>query len=1009
MTSESSRLDEVTHRRIFREDILTQPRVLGATEQARPTAVILAGQPGAGKGGLVLTAEMEFGKNAITVDPDALRDYHPNASDFRAAHPYSWSGLTHADASQWADELLEHAVVGKRNLVFDTTLSNGQWASDLINDLRARGYYVEVRSIASPKLESELGVDQRFSDKLDRDGHGRHVPEGARDAIYGKLPISLDTIHDRTGVPIRIFDREGTQLYDSRDDPRSPGRALEEARLGRLKNPAHTEHLHTAWDRQAQWHNDLPQNTERNPKLDASTRTNLLAEHSDLKIAENVLARQQGIATIDALVRPNAPQPFATPAEPHLPKMPRAAVLAGASALGVAASAYDAHETGEKVSSLLAQDNPLAAQSQLLHYGARGSGGWLGGAAAGLAVGWETGPGAAAFVAVGAIAGSQVGERAAQWWDERQVYRQTDREGVAWRSDGRQWLRQDTGDLRDDGVDAPTRQAFSATPEKARELDYRASNTATALAMGNLPPPRDPHVQPASAGDAPSLAPADWRRDGDSGKWRRDTVVARTDRGHPLTRADVAAPERSAELDAAATQTLRDNLAQSPAAIAARYDASYRANGWQQFGEKPAAVATALAEPARLTASDGELYRRAENGAWQRERDGEAASANVGRELEGTRALLQPALVQHAEQMAEIPVPGPPTRESIDRAALQAAYAAAGVAPAPERFDAALEAVQRTREVQHIDPATSALYVQPDAHGHADIHSSIAHLQRDAQGVVRVAAVTSGQEVELARMDLRAASAPLPQSPELRIDALSPQQRDAQEQSVREANRQGLSHDQVQQVAAAAPIIAAAATTAAAAPDTATAAAVEIVEPARAPPKAAPPERTPAEPDANARMQHDERERAARPQPSPQEQEQERQRSSQREDAERNPSGREGDAHLSPQDQAMFAKIRSGAPQGVSDETVAWAMVAAKRGGIGDADQIGPVGVAGGKLWVGSAVPGLHAQVPLGEQAPPMQQSLRDAQMLERERDIQRTLDAQQRAQPEAAERGPRL
>jgi len=1006
MTSATDSLDADKHKQILLERVLPLSGIDRASSLGNPKAIVLAGQPGAGKGQLVQAARAEFQDDMVIVDPDELRKLHPQFRAFQSENPYTWSGRTHADASQWADELLTETVTGKKNLIFDTTLSNGQWASELVQDLRSRGYMVEVRAVASPKIESELGVDSRFTAAVDSTGRGRHVPEGARDAIYGKLPISLDTVHDRTGVPIRIFNREGIELYDSRTDTRLPGQALEESRLERLKNPAHTEHLRAGWDQQAQWHNDLPQNSARNPNLDPPTRTNLLAEHSDLKIADNVLARQQGIATIDALVRPNAPQPFATPAEPHLPKMPRAAVLAGASALGVAASAYDAHETGEKVSSLLAQDNPLAAQSQLLHYGARGGGGWLGGAAAGLAVGWETGPGAAAFVAVGAIAGSQVGERAAQWWDERQVYRQTDRDGVDWRSDGRQWLRQDAGDLRDDGIDAPTRQAFSATPEKARELDYRAANTATALAMGNLPPPRDPHVQPASAGDAPSLAPADWRRDGDSGEWRRDAVVARTDRGHPLTRADVATPERAAELDAASTQTMRDNLAHSPAAIAARYDASYRANGWQQFGEKPDAVVAALAEPARLTASDGELYRRGANGDWQRDRDGEAASANLGRELEGTRTLLQPALAQHAERMAAIPAPAPPTREPLDRTALQAAYAGAGVAPAPERIDAALEAVQRTREAQGVDAATSALYVQPDARGRADIHSSIAHLQRDAQGVVRVAAVTSGQEIELARMDLRAASAPLPQSPELRIDALSPQQRDAQEQSMREANRQGLSHDQVQQVAAAAPVIAAA-TAAAAAPDVATVAAVEIVEPTRAPPKAAPPERTPAGSDASAQRQRDEHERATRPEPSPQEQE--RRRSSTQDDAERNRTGREGDTRLSPQDQAMFAKIRSGAPQGVSDDTVAWAMVAAKRGGIGDADQIGPVGVAGGKLWVGSAVPGLHAQVPLAEQAPPMQQSLRDAQMLERERDTQRTLDAQQRVQSDAAERGPRL
>lgn len=154
-------------------------------------------------------AEIELDNNVVTVDPDGLRDYHPGVDSFRRETPYTWSGRTHADASQWADELLDATVSSKKNLIFDTTLSNGQWTSELIKDLQAKGYEVEVRAIASHKLESEHGVDERFSKKLDLDGYGRHVPEGARDAIYGKVPASLDTIHAQTDVPIRIFNREG--------------------------------------------------------------------------------------------------------------------------------------------------------------------------------------------------------------------------------------------------------------------------------------------------------------------------------------------------------------------------------------------------------------------------------------------------------------------------------------------------------------------------------------------------------------------------------------------------------------------------------------------------------------------------------------------------------------------------------------------------------------------------------------------------------------------------------
>ena len=146
-----------------------------------------------------------------------------------------------------ADELREATVSSKKNLIFDTTLSNGQWTSDLIKNLQAKSYEVEVRAIVSPKLESELGVDGRFTREIDKKGTGRYVPEGAREAIYDKLPNSLNTVHAQSDVPIRIFNREGTELYDSRTDPRPPGQALEEARSSRRKDPTITQGLREGW------------------------------------------------------------------------------------------------------------------------------------------------------------------------------------------------------------------------------------------------------------------------------------------------------------------------------------------------------------------------------------------------------------------------------------------------------------------------------------------------------------------------------------------------------------------------------------------------------------------------------------------------------------------------------------------------------------------------------------------------------------------------------------------
>ena len=162
-TSEQDRLDATIHEKILFEKIIPGSDYDVALSHEKPKAIILSGQPGAGKGGLADSAWDELHGDVVTIDPDDLRDYHPRINEFRAANPYTWSGRTHADASQWADELRQAATDGRKNFIFDTTLSHGEWTAELIKDLQSKGYDVEVRAVAAHKLESDLGVDPRFS------------------------------------------------------------------------------------------------------------------------------------------------------------------------------------------------------------------------------------------------------------------------------------------------------------------------------------------------------------------------------------------------------------------------------------------------------------------------------------------------------------------------------------------------------------------------------------------------------------------------------------------------------------------------------------------------------------------------------------------------------------------------------------------------------------------------------------------------------------------------------
>ncbi|CAD0356109.1 peptidoglycan-binding protein [Xanthomonas hortorum] len=488
-----------------------------------------------------------------------------------------------------------------------------------------------------------------------------------------------------------------------------------------------------------------------------------------------------------------------TTPEPEIPGLRRAGMTAGLAGLGVAATAYDASQAGERVGTLLAQDNLTAARSEALHFAARGAGGWAGGAAAAAVVG-TTGAGPVALVVADGYLFSAAADKAATLWDNRQIYTQTDKQGVSWEFNGSQWLRQEKADLQDDGVDTPQKQGMFALPEKARELNYHASGEATEQALGKVQP-SNPYVQPSSETDAAHLYARDWRHDPASGQWSRMVAdeVDRNDR--PIWTVDPASPERNAALDQQAAQVVDANIARGPAAIAATYQAAYQRNGWGDFGPVPAAVQTAL-NPDSLQASDGKQYQRDTQGQWRH--DGVAAEGNVPLELNATRERLQPALEQHAQALAQMPARQTPTPQQQDQANTEATYAAYGVAPNAQTAGAIQLAVQRTREANGIDAATSSLALERDATGQYSVDSPIQHLRRDADGAVRVAATTSTDEIHQALgevQSLRQEQPPSAGAPELRIDAQSPQERDAYEQALREANRQGVSTQEAQQVA----------------------------------------------------------------------------------------------------------------------------------------------------------------------------------------------------------------
>ncbi|MFB5854325.1 zeta toxin family protein [Stenotrophomonas maltophilia] len=618
------------------------------TSQPMPRAIVLAGQPGAGKGGLVTAVEIELSDDVVKVDPDELRGAHPDARLLRQQHPYTWAGHTHEDASQWAKELRSTAVEGRRNLILDTTLGNGDSAVSLIKDLQANGYDVEIRGVVAHRLESELGVDARFSNSLDSRGFGRYVPEDVRKHVYDALPGNLDKVQAETSIQIRLYGREGAQVYDSYADTRLPGAALEAEREARLKDPRITQSLRDGWRAQGRWHAELGDTLPHNTKVSPPTAAAVLDERATLKVVEGITPNIQEARSVDHTIRVR-------------PNMVRGAVIGGA-----AATVVEAATEGTKIADLYARDNRTGAEAALLDFGARSVGGWTGavvGAKVGTLLGIESGPGAIVTGIIGGGLGAWGGSEIVDWIEKYQINNQADSTGRVWTFDPahpeKGWTHSEreiigtVGTLADRPIYGATTQ-LTADAELTQQLNYQASSRAVGLRLSEPDQPINPFSIAGDASDTPSALPRSWERNPETGEWRREVVHQVLEHGIKNTTVEVADATKAAQLDDAAQGIMAFNAARSSAAFAKQYEQAYTAQGWSQYGPIPDEVIWAQDHPDHVLASDGRTYQQQGDGEWLH--DGwiydSLAEGNIRDELNGTYSQIR------AIQQMEAPVPG---------------------------------------------------------------------------------------------------------------------------------------------------------------------------------------------------------------------------------------------------------------------------------------------------------------------------------------------------------------
>ena len=208
------RLEEDEHCLIF-EDIAKHAMMLSKPVQ-QPVAIILGGQPGAGKAALSNYATAELGGNAVKIDADELRKYHPHLLKLMRENDRSAADLTHRDAAGWAVKLTNLAIKQHRNLVIDGTMRDPDSLAKLCSKLQSAGYRVDARVLAVNDLVSCLSIHHRYELQHEANGFGRWSNRVNHDLAFVGLPVTVDRLETGNLVDrMHVTNRSGTDIYDN--------------------------------------------------------------------------------------------------------------------------------------------------------------------------------------------------------------------------------------------------------------------------------------------------------------------------------------------------------------------------------------------------------------------------------------------------------------------------------------------------------------------------------------------------------------------------------------------------------------------------------------------------------------------------------------------------------------------------------------------------------------------------------------------------------------------------
>lgn len=236
-------------------------------QQDHPRAIILAGQPGAGKTIYRDKAIEGFREQggSVLIDPDNLREYHPRYEKYVEKDIHTAATKVQDDASKMAQQLRQEAIVEQRNVIIDGTLGSSQRSVALCQELKNNKYQIKIIAVAVDDVTSYRNVCHRLEQQaqtlrdpeIHQKAYPRDVPRDYQKYCYDGMPNSLKNIEEQNLADhIVVVDRYGEVIYENSNHIHIPNfdakMAIETERNQEQTSLEKADHAH-GWDTIIAW------------------------------------------------------------------------------------------------------------------------------------------------------------------------------------------------------------------------------------------------------------------------------------------------------------------------------------------------------------------------------------------------------------------------------------------------------------------------------------------------------------------------------------------------------------------------------------------------------------------------------------------------------------------------------------------------------------------------------------------------------------------------------------